>query len=386
MEALYFDHHATTPLDTKVLEAMMPYLTVAFGNPSSRSHRFGWQAEAAVEQARTSLATLVAAKPSELVFTSGATESNNLLILGYMRRQPQSRRHWVTAVTEHRSVLDLTNAWQQEGGQVTAIGVDDQGLIDLQELEDACRPQTALISIMAANNEIGVIQPIDAIADIAEKKGLAFHCDAVQAFGKTDLDWSKAHFISLSGHKMYGPKGIGLAVVRRPLHRNLRPLAFGGGQERGLRPGTLNVAGIVGMAKAAELCTAEQDTEQIRLALLRDRLLQGLLDRVPGVTLNGHPARRLANNLNVSIEGIPSDKIMVAAHQLAISSGSACGSGAAEPSHVIAALGFGQQRAKCALRFGLGRSTTQAMVDQAVAILHQAIQQLRTSKNVAIEP
>ena len=344
---------------------MMPYLTGAFGNPSSASHRYGWEAEAAIEQAQSELAELIGVNPNDLIFTSGATESNNLAITGFMRRQ-RERRHLLVMQSEHRSVLDVAHQWEQAGGSVTSVPPRSDGLLDLAQLDRAATDQTAMISVMAANNEIGVIQPIEEVSKWARSRQIVFHCDAVQAFGKVHVPLHLPDLVSLSAHKIYGPKGVGLLVIKSKINRAIEPLLVGGGQQNGLRAGTLNVAGIVGLAKAAMLCFDTLESEAKRLSELRDRLWQGINARCSPVALNGHPSLRLPGNLNVSIEGIDSNAFMAQAHGLAISAGSACSSGNSKPSHVILSLGYGPQRAKIALRVGLGRTTTASDIDTAL--------------------
>ncbi len=374
--AVYLDHHATTPLDARVLDAMMPYLTDAYGNPSSQSHRWGWQAEAAVEHARERLAGTLAAVPDELVFTSGATESNNMLILGLLQKRARKGNHLITCTTEHRSVVDVAERWRTLGGAVTYLDVDSNGLIDPQHLAQACRQETVLISVMYANNEIGVVQPIDLLAEIAHERGIAFHCDGVQAYGKLSVDWSHVDMISLSAHKLYGPKGVGVAVIRRRPNVRIMAQQVGGGQENGRRAGTLNVAGIVGFAEAAELAFDEVGQESKRLGELRTRLWQGLKSIYPKAIINGHQSLRLPGNLNVSFMGIPSAKILLEAHDIALSAGSACSSGTGEPSHVIRALSSDPERAQCAIRFGLGRSTSETDINQTLERFSKLISKL----------
>ncbi len=375
----YLDHHATTPLDERVLEAMQPFLHEEFGNAASRTHAYGWRAEAAVDLAREKLAELLgAAEPREIVFTSGATESNNLAILGLADAQPQPG-HLVTVATEHPSILDPCRALVRRGWEVTVLPVDPSGLLPLASLEEAIRADTRLVSVMAANNEIGVLQPIAAIAGICAERGIPFHSDVAQAAGKVPLDASRdgLDLLSLSGHKLYGPKGVGLLRVRkrgRPRPR-LEPRQYGGGHEGGLRSGTLPVALVVGLARALELCEAERESEATRLLRLRtqlaDRLAAELRTRfgeaaAARLRVNGALSERLPGNLNVSFEGIDGDRLIADLAGLAVSSGAACSSASPEPSHVLLALGLAPALAQASLRFGLGRSTTEDDVVFAV--------------------
>ncbi len=367
----YLDHHATTPLDERVLEAMRPYLQEEFGNAASSNHAYGWRAEAAVELARDSLCeSLGVSDPSEIVFTSGATESNNLAILGLADASVEPG-HIITLATEHRSVLDPCRSLVHRGWRISELGVDVEGIVDPSAIADAIEGETRLVSVMMANNEIGVLQPVSAIAAICRERGVTFHTDAAQAAGKISLDSTKQglDLVSVSGHKLYGPKGIGLLRVRktgRPRFR-IEPRQYGGGHEGGLRSGTLPVASVVGLARAFELCVLEQEMETIRLAGLRDGLWNELESAFPGrVRRNGHPTERLAGNLNVSIDGVDGDRLLADLAGLAVSSGSACSSASPEPSHVLLALGHSLALARASLRFGLGRGTTPNDVTLAV--------------------
>lgn len=368
--SIYLDHHATTPLDERVLEAMLPYLREEFGNAASRTHAFGWRAAAAVDDARERLAEMLGAvDPSEIVFTSGATESNNLAILGLAEAQ-SSRRHLITLQTEHPAVLDPCRALTRRGFEASELEVDEGGLVSLDRLEAAFRDDTFLVSVMAANNEIGVIQPLAEIAALCRERGVAFHTDAAQAVGRLDLAAERdgLDLVSVSGHKLYGPKGIGLLRLRRRGRPRLRlePRQFGGGHEGGLRSGTLPVPLIVGLAQALELCLAEREAEAGRLVAMRDALWRRLSEALPGrVILNGHPRSRLACNLNVSFLGVDGDRLLADLAGLAVSSGSACSSAQAEPSHVLLALGRTSALARASLRFGLGRSNTEEEVEWA---------------------
>lgn len=367
---VYLDHHATTPLDERVLDAMLPYLREEFGNAASRTHAFGWRAEAAVEDARERLAGMLgAADPSEIVFTSGATESNNLALLG-LAEASSRRRHLVTVQTEHPAVLDPCRHLARRGFELTELPVQPDGLLSLDRLEAALREDTLLVSVMAANNEIGVLQPIREIAERCSARGILLHSDAAQAVGKIDLHAERdgADLLSVSGHKIYGPKGVGLLRLRRGGRPRIRlqPRQLGGGHENGLRAGTLPVALIVGLARALELCLEEREDEAHRLAGLRDALHRKLADALPGqVHLNGSPQQRLPGNLNVSFEGVDGSRLLSDLSGLAVSSGSACSSARPEPSPVLLALGRSRALAGASLRFGLGRGTTVEEIEWA---------------------
>ncbi len=349
---------------------MQPYLGDDFGNPASASHVFGWRAEAAVEDARGRLAAAIgAADPEEIVFTSGTTESDNLALLGIARAARGRRNHIVSVATEHPAVLDTCRALEREGFAITLLPVDAQGLLDPDAVGRALCDETLLVSVMAANSEIGVLQPLAEIAALCREREVLLHSDAAQAVGKLPLSVEElgVDLLSFCAHKLYGPKGVGALYLRRRRPRiRLAPLLHGGGQERGLRPGTLPVALIAGFARAVELCAEELPAEAARLRALRDRLLEGLRARVGGVQLNGHPERRLPGNLNVCFEGVRSDALLARLHDVACSSGSACASGKSEASHVLLALGIGEERARSALRFGLGRGTGEAEIDFAL--------------------
>ncbi len=369
-EPIYLDHHATTPVDPRVLEAMLPFFSRDFGNPASHGHVFGWRAEAAVEQGRERLARAIgAADPREIVFTSGATESNNLALFGALRARSPARDHLVTVVTEHRAVLDPARVLEDQGFRVTRLRVDSRGLVDPEDLRAAVDGRTALVSVMAAHNEIGVLQPLAELAAIAHEAGAWFHTDAAQALGKVPLDVQElgVDLLSCTAHKLYGPKGVGALYLRgsRPRVR-LVPILHGGGHERGLRSGTLPVPLIVGFGRAAEIATLEREAEARRLRELRERLFRGLSARLGGVHLNGDPERRLPGNLNVWLEGIRADELIAAMPDVAVSTGSACTSASGEPSHVLAALGLPRERVLGSIRIGLGRFTTAEEVDRAV--------------------
>jgi cysteine desulfurase len=374
------DYHATTPVDPRVLEAMMPYFTEAFGNAASRNHPFGWKAEEAVEQARKQVADLIGANAKEIIFTSGATESNNLAIKGAAEMYREKGNHIITCVTEHKAVIDTCKRLEKEGYRVTYLPVLKDGRISLDDLRAAITDKTILITIMSANNEIGVLQPIEEIGAIAKEKGILFHTDAVQAVGKVPFDVNKvkADLVAMSGHKIYGPKGVGALYVRR---RNPRVLLAaqidGGGHERGMRSGTLNVPGIVGMGKAAEICKAEMASEAKRLSSLRDRLNEALHKNLDEIYINGSMEHRLPHNLNISFAYVEGESLLMGINDVAVSSGSACTSASLEPSYVLKALGAGDDLAHSSIRFGLGRWTTDEEVDYVVNKLTNVVQRLR---------
>jgi cysteine desulfurase len=378
---LYFDGHATTPCDPRVVAAMLPYFTEHFGNASSAQHAFGWAAREAVEHARGLVAALIGARPRDIVFTSGATESNNLAIAGAVRALRGRGRHVVTLATEHTAVLDVCAALEADGlAEVTRLGVDAGGLVDPAAVQAALRDDTVLVSVMAANNEIGVLQPIAAIAALARARGVAVHVDAAQAAGKValDVEASGADLLSISAHKFYGPKGVGaLYVRRRGPAADLAPLHHGGGHERGLRSGTLNVPGIVGLGAAAEMARASMGDDAATLGALRDRLLAGLQSAIAGVHLNGTATPRLPHNLNVRIDGVSGRELLIGLTDLSLSSGAACCTAAAEPSHVLRAIGLSDDAARASLRFGLIRGTTADDVDHAVAAIAGVVAALR---------
>ena len=377
---IYLDHHSTTPCDARVVEAMAPYWTTEFGNAASRTHAFGWRAEEAVESARMNVARLIGAGAREVVFTSGATESNNLALQGVARAYRERGDHIITCCTEHRAVLDPCSALEKEGFRVTRLPVDEDGLIDTDALRKALEPRTILISIMHANNEIGVVQPLEEIGRLTSEHGVLFHTDAAQSVGKisVDVDRLGVDLLSLSAHKFYGPKGIGALYVRRrgPALR-VSPLLHGGGHERGLRSGTLPVPLCVGLGRAAEIAAVEYEADAKRIGQLRDRLWKGLSARLEEVWLNGHARQRVPGNLNLSFVGIEAQALLVALSDVALSSGSACTSAQPEPSHVIRALGFGEARALGAVRFGLGRSTSEEEIDAVTEMLVRELERLR---------
>ena len=384
---VYLDFHATTPVDPRVLQAMLPYFNHVFGNASSRQHRFGWKADEAVERGRQQVAALIGARAKEIVFTSGATEANNLAIRGAVAARRARGHHVVTVATEHHAVLDTCKALEQDGCQVTVLPVERDGLVDPDRFAAALTEQTVLASVMTANNEIGVIQPIAALAQACRARGVWLHTDAVQAVGRVpvDVETLGADLVSITAHKMYGPKGVGALYVRRASKVEMTPLFTGGGQERGIRPGTLNVPGIVGFGAAAEVCGQELATEGPRVAALRDRLLAALQAGLESVTVNGSLAARLPHNLHVSFAGVDGEALMSGlADDVAASSGSACASGSREPSHVVKALGLGATEQWGAVRFGLGRTTTAAEVDFAAERVVALVQRLRAASPVEV--
>ena len=366
---VYLDHHATTPVDRRVLEAMLPFFSEQFGNPASASHAWGWKAQEAVEFARRQVASLIGATAREIVFTSGATESNNFAIRGVAEAAAPDRRGLVVSAIEHKAVLESAKRLQKErqGWAVTILPVTRDGRVDLHALETAVTTSTALVSVMAANNEIGVIQPLDEIVEIAHARGALVHTDAAQAVGKIPIDVKDlgVDLLSLTGHKMYGPKGCGALFVKK--RTAIAPQVLGGGQERGLRSGTLNVPGIVGLGRACAICEAEMADEAERLSALRDRLLEGLASHLEGVSVNGSLEHRLPHNLHVSIADIDTDALIIGIGDIAVSAGSACGSASSEPSHVLKALAHDHlPLPAAAVRFGLGRGTTDDDIDYAI--------------------
>ncbi|HJU19182.1 MAG TPA: aminotransferase class V-fold PLP-dependent enzyme [Stellaceae bacterium] len=376
---VYLDNQSTTRLDPRVLAAILPYFTEEFGNPHSESHAYGRTAAEAVEQARREVAALIGADPREITFTSGATEANNLALKGaahFARAHPQDppRDHIVTLATEHKCVLESCRRLEEEGFRVTILPVEPDGLISLAALDAALTPTTLLCSVMAAHNEIGVIQPLAGIGALCHERGVLFHTDAAQAFGKIPLDVAamKIDLLSISGHKIYGPKGIGALYVRRRPRVRLAPLFDGGGQERGLRAGTLPAPLCVGLGRAAALAAAEMDGEAVRLRRLRDRLYHSLARRIPGLRLNGNAERRLPSNLNLAFPGLPAPDLIAACPSLAVSTGSACTSAAVEPSYVLRALGLPDALANASIRIGLGRFTDGAEIDFAADALAAA--------------
>ncbi len=380
---IYMDHHATTPVDPAVVDAMVPYFTERFGNAASRQYRLGWEAQRAVDEARASIATIVGAEAKEIVFTSGATEANNLALKGVVEARRPDRDHVVTVSTEHKSVLDTCARLSRQGIRVTVLPVEQDGSIDLDLLRLSVTDRTALVSVMAANNEIGVLAPLAEIAAIAHDKGALVHTDAVQAVGKVVFTVEAGiDLASVTAHKLYGPKGVGALFVRRRNPRvTVAPQLDGGGHERGMRSGTLNVPGIVGFGRAAALAQSRMPEEMARLTALRTRLLEGLKSRVYDLVVNGSLDRRLPGNLNVSVPGVDGEALLVSlCDDVAISSGAACT--AAEPSHVLKALGRSTELALASLRFGLGRSTTPAEVETVIARVSDEVVRLRAMSPV----
>jgi cysteine desulfurase len=377
---IYFDNHATSPMDPRVLEAMLPYFSERFGNAASRNHKYGWEAEEAVEHARKQIADLIGASPKEIVFTSGATESDNLAVKGAAYMYREKGDHIITAVTEHKAVIDTCKRLEKEGFRVTYLPVKKDGLIDLDQLRAAITDKTILITIMAANNEIGVLQPVAEIGAIAKEKGVLFHTDAVQAVGKVPFDVNalNVHMASLTAHKIYGPKGVGALYVRRRNPRVLlTPIIDGGGHERGMRSGTLNVPGIVGFGKAAEICRLEMAADSARTKALRDRLNEKLHAQLDELYINGSTEHRLPGNLNISFAYVEGESLLMGINDVAVSSGSACTSASLEPSYVLKALGAGDELAHSSIRFGIGRFNTEEEVDYVVAKLVSVVSKLR---------
>ncbi|MBI1353501.1 MAG: aminotransferase class V-fold PLP-dependent enzyme [Acidobacteria bacterium] len=375
---IYLDHHATTPVDPRVLEAMLPWFSESFGNPASRNHAWGWEARDAVDKARRQTAALIGANPREIVFTSGATESNNLAIKGLGWHARHNRM--VTCQTEHKAVLDPAEWLEEElGFEVERLHVDPDGTIALDELEEALQQPSEIVSLMAANNEIGTLHPLDEISRICRRHGAHLHVDAAQAAGRIPLDVKALDIdlLSISGHKLYGPKGVGALYVRAGLREKMEAQMHGGGHERGLRSGTLNVPGVVGLGAACEIAAAESDAEAERLSALRDRLLERLTAELDGVHVNGLLAPRLPNNLNVSFEGVDGETLLGKLDGVAVSSGSACTTADPQPSHVLRALGLSDKLAQASLRFGLGRSTTAEEIEQAADQVIAAVRRLR---------
>lgn len=378
-QQIYLDYQATTPCDPRVVEKMLPYFTQIFGNPHSRNHPHGWAAEEATEKARTQVACLIGADPREMIFTSGATESNNLAIKGVSRFYKDKKNHMVTCVTEHKCVLDSCRHLEQEGFSVTYLPVQSNGLIDLSELREAIRPSTVMVSIMAVNNEIGVIQPLMEIGKICRDAGVFFHTDAAQAVGKIPLDVEAMHIdlLSISGHKIYAPKGIGALYVRRKPRVRLQAIINGGGQERGMRSGTLPTPLCVGLGEACAIAQSEMEVETTRIKALSDRLYQGLTAQLADVYLNGDTAPRIPGNLNLSFAYVEGEGLMMGIKDLSVSSGSACTSSSLEPSYVLRALGVEEELAHTSIRFGLGRFTTEVDVDTAIQKVVAAVTRLR---------
>lgn len=377
---VYLDNNATTPVDPQVLEAMLPYFTEKFGNAASRSHQFGWEAEQAVEAARQQIADVIGADTKEIIWTSGASEGNNIAIKGVAAMYGEQGKHIITQVTEHKAVIDPCKYLEQNGYRVTHLEVDREGRVRLEDVAQAIRDDTILVSIMHGNSEIGTIQPIAEIGKLCKERGVLFHTDASQTFGKVPIDVESMgiDLLTCSGHKIHGPKGVGAMYVRRRRPRvRCAPIIHGGGHERGMRSGTLNVPAIVGMGKAAELCRLHMETESARLAALRDRLKDGLLAELDEIFVNGHPTERTPSNLNVSFAYVEGESLMMAFDDLAVSSGSACTSASLEPSYVLKALGVGDELAHSSIRFSVGRFNTEAEIDYAVQRVVTAVRRLR---------
>ena len=376
---VYLDYSATTPVDPRVAVKMFTYLCDKFGNPASRSHAYGWEAEKAVEEARANVAAYINADPREIVWTSGATEADNLAVKGAAHFYKDKGKHLITVKTEHKAILDSMRHLEEEGFEVTYMDVQENGLLDLKALEAAIRPDTTLVSVMGVNNEIGVIQDIAAIGELCRSKGIIFHCDATQAVGKMDLDMQKlkVDLLSLSGHKVYGPKGIGALYVRRKPRVRLEAQIHGGGHERGMRSGTLATHQIVGMGEAYRIMKLEQAEEMKRERRLRDRLLEGIRKNIPEVVINGDMEHRACTNLNVSFKYIEGESLMMAVKDLAVSSGSACTSASLEPSYVLKALGRDDELAHSSIRFTLGRFTTEEEIDFTIETLTREVARLR---------
>jgi len=374
---IYLDNHSTTQVDPRVLEAMLPYLTDKFGNAASRSHSFGWTADKAVETARAQVASLIGANKDEIVFTSGATESDNLAIKGIAEALRSKGNHIITAVTEHKAVLDSCNRLERYGYRVTYLPVQKDGLIDLDDLRHAMNHATTLVTIMAANNETGVLQPIEEIGKLCRERGVIFHTDAAQAIGKIPIDVARQNIdlLSISAHKAYGPKGVGALYVRDGI--KITPTIDGGGHERGMRSGTLNVPGILGLGRACEICHEEMPQESCRIAGLRNRLHEKIKAGLDEVYVNGSMEHRLPGNLNISFAGVDGDELMTAIDDIAVSSGAACTSAHIEPSYVLKALGVADELAQSSIRFGIGRFNTEAEVDYVAGKVVHAVHQLR---------
>ncbi len=381
-DPIYMDNQATTPVDPRVIEAMVPFLGEIYGNAASRNHAFGWAAEEAVDRGRSQIADLVGARPKEIIFTSGATESDNLAIKGVAEFYADKGNHIITAVTEHKAVLDTCQALERANiAEVTYLPVDQYGRVDVDDVKKAIRDETILVSLMYANNEIGTLHPIREIGKLAKERGILFHCDATQGVGKipVNVDEDGIDLMSMSAHKMYGPKGCGALYVRsrRPRVR-LRAQMHGGGHERGMRSGTLNVAGIVGFGKACELCGQELEAEAGRLIALRQKLYNGLTENLEEVYLNGHPTERIPGNLNLSFSYVEGESFLMGLNrEIALSSGSACTSATLEPSYVLKALGVGEELAHTSIRFGLGRFNTEEDVDYVVKRVSEVVIRLR---------
>ncbi|HEU5046341.1 MAG TPA: IscS subfamily cysteine desulfurase [Rickettsiales bacterium] len=376
---IYLDYQATTPMDSRVVASMMPYFTEKFGNPHSRSHAFGWEAEEAVDIARRHVASLINTSEKEIIFTSGATESNNIAIKGVARFNKDQKNHIITVVTEHKCVLDSCRQLEQEGFEVTYLPVQKNGIIDLNVLRAAIKDTTSLVSVMAVNNEIGVIQPLKEIGAICREKGVFFHTDAAQGYGKIPLDVEAMNIdlMSISGHKIYGPKGVGALYVRRRPRVRLEPIISGGGQERGMRSGTLATPLCVGLGEAARIAQLEMGKDNEHIRRLSNKFLKAIMDSIPDVYLNGDREQRYPGNINLSFAYIEGESMIMSIRDLAVSSGSACTSASLEPSYVLRALGVNEEMAHTSIRFGIGRFTTEEEIDYAIETVRNSINRLR---------
>ncbi|CAK7339823.1 unnamed protein product [Dovyalis caffra] len=376
---LYLDMQATSPVDPRILDAMLPYYIARYGNPHSRTHLYGWESDQAVETARSQVADLIGASPKEIVFTSGATESNNISVKGVMKFYKEKKRHVVTTQTEHKCVLDSCRHLQQEGFEVTYLPVGNDGIVDLEKLKGSIRPDTGLVSVMAVNNEIGVIQPMEEIGKICKELNVPFHTDAAQALGKIPIDVDKwnVSLMSLSGHKIYGPKGVGALYMRRRPRIRVEPQMNGGGQERGIRSGTVPTPLAVGMGAACELAKKEMEYDEKRIRTLQERLLNGVRAKLDGVVVNGSVERRYAGNLNLSFAYVEGESLLMGLKDVAVSSGSACTSASLEPSYVLRALGVDEDMAHTSIRFGIGRFTTEEEIDRAIELTVHQVEKLR---------
>ena len=384
-ETIYLDNNATTRTDPRVVEAMLPYFGEVYGNAASGSHAFGWAAEAAVKKARTQVAALIGADAREIVWTSGATESDNLALKGVFEQYAPDGGHLITCVTEHKAILDSAKHLERLGHRVTYLPVDSEGRLSLNALAEVLTEDTTLVSVMLGSNEVGTLQPVAEIGALCRAKGVLFHCDATQAVGKLPIDLQilPIDLLSFTAHKMHGPKGVGALYVRRRDPRVRLALQMdGGGHEQGRRSGTLNVPGIVGFGRACEICQNELAAEQLYLTHLRDKLIDGLLKAVPGAVLNGHPTERLPHNANMAFEGIESDALLTALPDIALSTGSACSSESLSASYVLKALGFDDARAYSSVRFGLSRFTTEAEIDSVLTALPAAVARLRALRQL----
>ena len=380
MQQIYLDNQATTAIDPGVFQAMEPWFKDKFGNAASRNHAYGWEAEEAVEIAREAVAAIINALPKEIIFTSGATEANNLALQGAARFYQEQGQHIITIKTEHKAVLDVCGYLEKEGFDITCLPVGKDGILDVNKLADAIRPDTILVSVMHANNEIGVIQPIKEIGALCKSKEIIFHVDAAQSVGKIPVDVIEMNIdlLSISAHKFYGPKGVGALFIRRKYPRiQLKPIMFGGGHERGIRSGTLPVPNIVGLGKACEIATELMIDESRKIAALRDALLKGIRDENPNARVNGSMERRLAGNLNMRFPGINNEAVIAAVPEIAISSGAACTTSTMEPSHVLLALGLSKNEAYSSLRFGIGRFNTKEDIDIASESINRCMKKLK---------